>query len=553
LRLHVIDHGPYSARFPAAPSIPTPPRTSRPVLQDGGVRSHEGSQTPALRAAAAVGGALVIALSACSTHRSPAGPSPALTAPASPGSPTSSAGLPAGLKWGRCTGTYTGHYDCAALAVPLDHSKPADKKINIAMIRAKASGTKQGSLLVNPGGPGASAVADWDFLSGQVDSALHQHFDVVGFDPRGVGQSTAVHCADSAGLDAFAALDFSPDNAAATAALQAGSKALADGCVARSGDLLPFVGTKDAAKDMDDIRAALGDPKLSYLGFSYGTFLGAEYAQEFPTRVRALVLDGALDPSIPPIEAVNLQSKGFQRQLDRFLGDCARRQGCGWHIQGEPHVALRSLIARIDAHPLPGPGGRALHAGQAFFGIGLTLYDQSSWPTLADALGAAEKGDGGPLLRLSDFYTDRQDDGTYRNATEANLAINCRDYNWPATPQQFLAADAAAMAVAPDFGVDNLNLTLGCTAFPPTDRGAPISPLTAPGAPPILVVATTGDPATPYSEGAALAKGLTSGVLLTNVGEQHTAYGYSACTRKVADAYLIDLKVPAAGTRCSNG
>ncbi|HEV7207347.1 MAG TPA: alpha/beta hydrolase [Mycobacteriales bacterium] len=510
------------------------------------MRSH---RSLPLAAAAALG---VLALAACSSHSGAATGQPA-SGPATASGATNSAAGPAPLAWGRCSRSYTGSYDCATLQVPLDHSKPDGKKIDIALIRTKATGTKQGSLLVNPGGPGASAVADWDFLSGQVDSTLHQHFDVVGFDPRGVGDSTAVHCVDSAGLDAFTALDFSPDNAAATAALEAGSKKLADGCVARSGDLLPFVGTKDAAKDMDNIRAALGDPKLTYLGFSYGTFLGAEYAQEFPSHVRALVLDGALDPSIPPVQATNDQSKGFQRQVDRFLADCQRRPDCGWHIHGDPHAALRALVARIDASPLPAFGGRQLHAGQAFFGIGVALYDPASWPMLADALGAAENGDGGPLLRLSDFYTDRQDNGTYRNSTEANLAINCRDYNWPATPQQFLADDASALAAAPDFGVDNLNVTLGCAYFPPADRGAPIAPLTARGAPPILVVATTGDPATPYSEGVSLAKGLSSGVLLTNVGEQHTAYGYSACTRKLADSYLVTLSVPAAGTRCSNG
>lgn len=460
----------------------------------------------------------------------------------------------ASLRWGPCTRRHYDHtYQCSTLTVPLDHTGAAPGTLDIALIRTPAKDAKHriGSLLINPGGPGGSALADWDFLSGQVDGRLHDRFDVVGFDPRGVGDSTQIRCTDGAGLDAYSALDFSPTTPRATDALLATSRSLAQGCVSRSGRLLPYIGTADAARDMDAIRAALGDAKLSYLGFSYGTFLGATYAEEFPTHVRALVLDGALDPALPPVAAADAQSVGFQRQVDRFLADCAGRRDCAWHIQGDPHAALRALLDRIDADPLPA-GGRQLHSGQAFFGIGITLYDQRDWPTLADALGRAADGDGTALLRLSDAYTERSPDGTYSNSVEANLAIDCRDAAWPRDQRTFLADARAAAARAPDFGQDNLNLTLACASFPAKDSGGPAHALRAAGAPPILVVATTGDPATPYADGVALARQLASGVLLTNVGEQHTAYGYSACTRRIADDYLLSGTAPAAGQRCDD-
>lgn len=456
-----------------------------------------------------------------------------------------------GMHWGRCTSSYKGRYECGTLQVPLDHANPAGAQLTLALIRTAASGSKLGSLLINPGGPGASALSSWDFLSSQTSAALRKHFDLIGFDPRGVGASTAVHCATSAELDQYTQLDFSPTTNAAATALQNGAKALAQGCVARSGALLPFVGTADSAKDMDDIRQAVGDPKLSYLGYSYGTFLGAQYANEFPTHVRAMVLDGALDPSTPVLASVDQQSQAFQAQLDAFLQHCATTS-CGWKFRGDPHGALRALVAKVDAGPVPAAGDRRLYAGQLFFGIGTALYDRANWKVLEQALQGVSTGDASLMLRLADAYTERQGDGSYANLLEANLAINCRDYAWPREPAAFLAAARASASVAPDFGPDNLDTTLACAYFPAADSGAAFGPFTAAGSPPIVVVATTGDPATPYVQGVALAKELSRGVLVTNVGEQHTAYGYSACVRSVADAYLLNLTAPKAGTRCDD-
>lgn len=457
------------------------------------------------------------------------------------------AGPHGSLAWGSCSGSYKGHYQCATLTVPLDHTGAVPGTISIALIKTPATDPKQriGSLLVNPGGPGASALEDWDFLSGQVDAALHKRFDVIGFDPRGVGQSTAIDCLSDAQIGAFTAADLDPTTPAETTALETISKQLADSCAAKQGTLLRFVGTADAARDMDDIRAALGDPKLSYLGFSYGTLLGATYAQEFPTHVRALVLDGALDPSLGAVASVDEQSKGFEAQLDAFLASCAS-SSCPWRISGNGQADLKALLASIERSPLPtDDGSRTLTVGNAFYGIGVALYSRQSWPVLEQALGEAASGDGSGLLTLSDDYTERAPDGSYSNTIEANLAINCRDYAWPRTPAAFFSAAKASAAEAPLFGPSNLDETLPCAYWPAdaSGTGAP-GPLTAVGAPPILVVATTGDPATPYSDGVSLAKQLSSGVLLTNVGNQHTAYGYSACVRTYADAYLINLTNP---------
>lgn len=477
------------------------------------------------------------------------GPGLAGSRAASPPAATASSGSAGAtsLHWGPCTNqTYQHPYQCATLTVPMDYTGTVPGTLQIALIKTPATDQqgKIGSLLVNPGGPGGSALSDWDFLSGQVDATLHKRFDVIGFDPRGVGYSTPINCLSSSQLDAFTSLDLAPTTAAGTQTLETVSKGLAASCAAKQGRLLPFVGTRDAARDMDRIRAAVGDAKLSYLGFSYGTLLGATYAQEFPHNVRALVLDGALDPSLPAVASVDQQSKGFQAQLDAFLAACAGDSSCAWKFTGDAHTALRSLLASLKANPLP-VGSRQLTVGTAFYGIGVALYDKRSWPALDQALGGVATGDGSQLLALADDYTQRKPDGSYSNETESNLAINCRDYAWPRDPATFLADARASAAYAPDFGPQNLAETLACAYWPAdaSGTGAP-GPLTAVGAPPILVVATTGDPATPYSDGVAMAKTLSSGVLITNVGEQHTAYGYSACVRRYADAYLIATTSP---------
>jgi len=465
------------------------------------------------------------------------------------GSSTARAAGPHGtLAWHSCQT----HYQCATLAVPLNYADPRARTIDLALIRAPATDPSRrlGSLLINPGGPGESTVGEFSFLVDSLDATLRARFDIVGFDPRGVGYSTPVSCLAGPQLDAYFGLDLDPTTAAGKLALEKGSEAFAHGCEQRSGALLPYVGTVNAARDMNRIRIALGEPKLTYIGFSYGTYLGAEYAHEFPTEVRALDLDGALDPTLAPLDSDEIQAAGFQRDWDAFVQWCAAGHGCTWQPGGNREAALGRLMSRLTTAPLK-VGTRLLGEGEASYGVAVTLYSMQSWPYLADALQEADQGDGRLLLELADDYTERSSSGTYSNLIEAEAAVDCRDSDWPTNPEAYFAAARASVRTAPDFGPENVLSSLVCAYFPVHASGPTPAP-TAAGAPPILVVATTGDPATPYSEGLALTRELRVGRLLTRVGEGHTGYSSSACVRRYVDAYLVSLALPPTGTRCSS-
>jgi pimeloyl-ACP methyl ester carboxylesterase len=441
---------------------------------------------------------------------------------------------------------------CARLRVPLNSAQPHGRTISLSLIRARATGPgkRVGSLLINPGGPGESTVAAFSVLLGLLSPTLRQRFDVVGFDPRGVGESAPVRCVDGAELDRILRADPTPRTPGGIATLLAVDAAFAAACVRRSGDLLPYVGTRDAARDMDRIRAALDEPRLSYLGFSYGTLLGVRYAEQFPDRVRALVLDGAIDPAVPPLEVSARQAVGFQRALLAFLADCGARQ-CAWRPRGPLLQAYRALIHRIRLRPLKGEGGRTVGPGLALFGVLATLYNRPvGWPLLAHALAAAERGDGRILLRLADLFAEREKDGRYTNAQEANTAVNCRDAAWPTDVTAYTAAADDAARRAPDFGRAAMTMAITCAFWPV--RGPRAVPAHTTTTRPIVVVGSTGDPATPYAQARALARQLPHGVLVTRVGEGHTGYVYSACVRRAVDAYLVDLDVPGRSTRCGS-
>jgi pimeloyl-ACP methyl ester carboxylesterase len=494
--------------------------------------------------------AVALALAGCSssgsltlpTTRSPGAVPSATSDPA----PTPAPPQSTGLRWEGCQGDF----ECATLSVPLDHDQPGGRRIELALIRAAAGDAsgRIGSLLLNPGGPGASTVDFFEGLVGQLSDRLKERFDVVGFDPRGVGHSTAVDCLDGPGLDELFAVDPGPTDDAGRRRLYDAQRAFARACQQRSGDLLEHVGTRDAARDMDLLRAALGDDKTTYLGFSYGTLLGATYADLFPTRVRALVLDGAVDPSLPPLRSSLVQARGFQRQLEAFARDCDTGSGCAYDPDGRVLDGVRRLLARVTDAPLE-VGDRRLGPGEAFIGVAAALYSRDGWDVLAQALEDAESGDGQLMLRLADSYTERERDGSYSNLLEANAAINCIDEAWPRDLADYERVAREAVAVAPDFGRQNVLGGSACAFWPvpPVGRTGPIR---AAGSPPLVVVGTTGDPATPYEEAQAMADQLERGVLLTRVGDGHTAYGESACIDAVVDNYLVDLTVPADGTTC---
>ena len=508
------------------------------------------------RARAAALALSVLLIAGCGSSARPRAV-PSSTSPppsSSPGAATTGGGAAAAVHWAACNGRDGPKgYQCATIAVPRDPMDPAKGTIGMALDRHPATGSRIGSLLVNPGGPGDSGV---DFLPSavgylSVTKVLLQHFDIIGFDPPGVGRTAPIVCLGPAGLQRYYDSNPVPTTPAQLSAYIAEVKTFNAGCQQRSGAELPYVSTVDAAMDMDVIRRDLGDPGLTYLGFSYGTLLGATYAGLYPTRVRAMVLDGAIDPALPVVKSLDIQSAALEGELDQFFSWCRTNSKCQWKTGPDPLGSFRSLMARVQSSPLPVRGSsRTVGAAALLYGTAWGLYFTVQWPFLGSALAQAAAGDGTEMMELFDSYTQRQKDGTYSNEFEANVAVNCLDA--PAPSVAALEADApAAAAAAPVYGVANLYSEMACSLWPVPATGHP-GPITAPGSPPILVVGTTGDPATPYSEARALAGELQHGVLLTRVGEGHTAYPFSSCIRSAVDAYLLHLTVPPAGTRCQS-
>ena len=515
----------------------------------GAVRS---TPPAAVRAAVLAG---IVAVSVCSggsSHRST--PTPSTAAGPTTGGPTTgppATGAPH-VAWATCP-DHAG-WQCGTLAVPLDHDRPS-ATIGLALTRHLASSpaARVGSLLVNPGGPGVSGVKfAYEIAATSLFDGLFKSFDVIGFDPRGVGASTPVHCVDGPALDRIGHLDPDPTTPAQIAAVVAGAKELAAGCETHSAALLPHVSTVDAARDMDDIRAAVGDKGINYLGFSYGTLLGATYASLFPTHIRALVLDSAIDPAVDPSAMTIAQAASFEQNLNAFLASCTST--CAFKAHGAPtlRAAFDALMARIKATPLAAGGSRTLGPGEALFGVADPLYSPTTWPQLAAALEQAEAGSGASLLSYYDDYTGRHADGTYDNSLEANTAINCLDHPGPTSTAGFQALAAQAAKQAPFFGPPVAWGSVSCLEWPVPPIGK-VGPLHAPGAPPILVVGSTGDPATPYAWARSLASELGSGILVTRQGEGHGGYLASQCVRTAVDAYLLTLTdPPRSGLGCTS-
>ena len=450
------------------------------------------------------------------------------------------------LRWRKCD-----RGECAVLTVPLDYETPDDgRTIDVALFRVRASNPDEriGSLLVNPGGPGASGVDFVRQAAFAVPDAIRRRFDLVGFDPRGSGKTAPVKCRRN--LDSLFALDYSPDDEAERADLDRALRKLAADCERRNGDVLPYVSSGSTVQDMDRVRAALGDDRLSYVGFSYGTYLGALYAERFPDRVRALVLDGAIDPTLDKLQVSLQQAVGFESSLDAFFASCARDPDCGFG-DGDPAAAYDRLARRIDRRPLR-VGDRRLGPGELDLAVFAYLYDGDfAYSSLAGALAAAVDGDGGPLLAEADDFTGRREDGSYSNEQEAFWAIGCLDGPRLGGPEAYRAAEPEVEAAAPRLGRSNLNYDLACAYWPVPAVAAP-GPLTAPGAPPIVVIGTTGDPATPIQWGRDLAATLDSGVFVEVEGTTHTSFlSLDDCVDRLVSRYLVRLDVPPTGTKCA--
>ncbi|TWD81157.1 alpha/beta hydrolase family protein [Kribbella amoyensis] len=505
----------------------------------------------------AVLSALAVVVSSCgvATRAQDAEPDGSVPGAGNPSkSPTGP--IPAGLEkfyqqqpnWERCGRGQ----QCATVSVPLDYSKPTGDTIELSVrkVPARDQSAKVGTLFINPGGPGGSGVEFAAAAAFVLGAPLLRKFDVIGWDPRGVGQSTPVRCLDTAQLDKFIAADGSPDDEAEITELNQQAKTLADGCQQRSGKLLPHVSTKDAARDIDVLRGMVGDSELYYLGMSYGTYLGATYAELFPKNVGRLVLDGAVDPAKSAEENNIAQAKGFDTALDAFAEECAQRSCELGSTKQEVLAKVDKVIADTDANPLEGSGDRKVTQGLAVLGVIYPLYQKDFWPRLEEAIAQASEGKGARLLALADEYADRTPNGYSSNSNEVIYAVNCLDRQDIASVAEAKADEAKFKAASPRFGSYLLWGSLACANWPvkPEDKPHPIK---AAGAKPIVVIGTTRDPATPYEWAVGLAKQLESGVLISRDGDGHTGYNEgNDCVDRAVETYLLQGTPPAADLKC---
>lgn len=470
------------------------------------------------------------------------------------------------LEWGECAAPTAAEgggqvpgvdWQCATLDVPLDYAKPEGETIPLALIRSKARDRNKriGSLVFNFGGPGGSGITTLPGAATEY-AALRARYDLVSFDPRGVGRSAPVRCEDDRQLDEYYAQDSTPATPVQEKDFVDNIKKYRQACEQKSGNILPHVGTENAARDLDRIRQALGDEKLHYFGISYGTELGGVYAHLFPKNVGRAVFDAVVDPTKNSEEGALGQAKGFQLALGNFAQDCVNR-GDSCRLQGSTAKEIETNVIKLQkelaAKPIAGIGNRQLTDTAATNGIAQALYSKELWPLLEQGLDEADGGQGALLLALSDALNGRDQQGNYSNIGAANTAINCADSKERYTLEQTKAKLPDFRAASPVFG-DFLGWAMmSCTDWPVA--GAWNTPdVSAPGSAPILVIGNTGDPATPYEGARKMAErlGRGVGVELTYKGEGHGAYNSGdKCVQQAVNAYLLDGKVPGAGTVCT--
>jgi pimeloyl-ACP methyl ester carboxylesterase len=476
----------------------------------------------------------------------PATTAPATTEPATPNPDTGT------LAWSSCPGVAAAMagFECATLVVPVDHAAPDGETIDIAVARAATSDAdlRIGSLVFNPGGPGGSGIEFLTNVAAVVPPELTERFDLVSFDPRGVGASTAIDC--EVDFDDDVSL-LAPGDDAGWEALVADAESRVDTCTPESLALEPFVGTNNAARDLDVLREALGDEQLSYVGFSYGTRLGATYAELFPDRVRALVLDGAVKPTDDGALIGLEQGPGFDAALESFAAACDADADCALADVGptlDVYTGLVEEISTVGDFPTD-DGDRVLTPGELTLGVAAALYSTQLWQVLADALFLAEAEQDGSLLQvLADTYLGRQPDGTYDNSQISGLVINCAD-DPSRPPSDEVRIQAELSAQASVYFADFLRASTGCIGT--VDPIDPIAIGPAEGAAPILVIGTTGDPATPYQWSVEMAELLSSGVLYTVEADGHTAFLSVPCVDDVVIDYLVDLQLPGENSGCA--
>ncbi|WP_372411906.1 alpha/beta hydrolase [Streptomyces luteireticuli] len=482
-----------------------------------------------------------------------------VAAQGAPASPKPSAAGAGTLRWSSCPAPSTAEgaparppgdeWECATLRAPLDYAKPDRGTLDIAMIRARATDPAHriGSLVFNFGGPGGSGVATLPAFAEDYRD-LRKRYDLVSFDPRGVGRSSGVTCLDDKQLDSYYAAGATPRTGDEQKALIGRVEKYAQGCAKHSGKVLPYVGTTDAARDMDLMRQALGDDRLHYFGVSYGTELGGVYAHLFPHRVGRALFDAVVDPTADPEEGALGQARGFELALGNYLTACtATHDNCPTEQQ------IVALLDRLGRNPVPGGEGRMLTQSLATTGIAQSLYSKDFWDYLTEGLEDAENGDGKILMALGDAMNGRGQDGRYSTLQASLTAISCADYAQRYTAAEITDKVPAFRKASPVFGDFMAWSLTQCTGWPV--KGAWQRPdVGAKGSAPVLVVGNTGDPATPYEGARRMAQALGEGVgiEMTYRGQGHGAYDSgNPCVKKAVDAYLLDGTVPGRGTVCS--
>ncbi len=518
---------------------------------------------PRTRAAAALACSLVWALIASGCD----GGSGTLPAASPAATPTSSAGSSAApsvetvdpaalraftgqrLNWSSCAGTF----QCTKVKVPVNYAEPDGPSLNLAVTRLRTTGSKRiGSLLINPGGPGGSGVGYLHAAATAITEPVRAGYDLVSFDPRGVGDSKPIDCLTDSQLSEFLDADVTMDDPGDLPTYERLARGYAEGCGKRTGPLLAEMDTDNVARDLDVLRAVLGDDKLHYLGYSYGTFIGARYAELFPDKVGRMVLDGAVQPDLSLEDLSYAQAQGFERAWDAFVKACLKDKDCQLgDKRGEIDSRVRAMLNAADNKPLGTRAGREVGEATATYGILAALYNQGRWDFLRQAIFAAYNGDGTGLLLLADNYLERDGSGKFgNNANEAISAVNCLDRPFSGTAEQIQAEVPRFRQASALFGEFIAWGLLPCSYWPVKPDGGPV-PVTGPGAAPIVVIGTTRDPATPYEWAKALAGQLESGIFVSHDGDGHTVYGDgNRCIDRLVEDYLVNGEAPRDGVEC---
>jgi pimeloyl-ACP methyl ester carboxylesterase len=453
------------------------------------------------------------------------------------------------IVWTACDGSTNTEVECGNIEVPFDYADPEQGSfvLYVKKHNAASPADRIGSMMVNPGGPGFGGSSLADDAQYYFSQDLIDRFDIIAWDPRGTGESTpAVNCVDT--FDEYFGLDSPPETPEEQQALIDASQAFNDKCAENSGTILPYISTKASAQDINSLRLALGEEKVSFFGFSYGSELGTTWATMFPETVRAIVVDGAVDPNASSIQEGMNQAKGFEGQLATFLKQCSKKTTCAFHNGGKAEAAFDKLVLDIDTTPLEVLKDRTLVTqGVLFTAVAQAMYSDYYWPQLSEALSAAQGGDGKGILQLYDDYYQRKEDGTYGNELEAFLAISCLDDPGATSTEEVDSHIEEFIAAAPRLG-GNFAYGYSCALWP-VKQAAKVN-ITGKSAGPIVVVGTTGDPATPLDSTRKMALGLEQGILIVVDANQHTGYGANNCVVKAVDDYLIKLIVPANETTC---